>query len=174
MGSDGGRVVVAGVGLAAAVLAASGQSGVASAVVAAFAAGVVVVLAAIDIRQRIIPNRIVLPATAIVLFTRIAFFPAHSAEFLVASVVAGASLLALNLITRAGIGMGDVKFALLMGATLGWSAFGAMAIGCFAIFPVALVVLIRGGLTARKSWLPFGPFLAFGTLVVLIAPAVLG
>jgi leader peptidase (prepilin peptidase) / N-methyltransferase len=171
---DRGWIPVAALALPLAGLAASGQTVGPDAAVAAFAAAVVVVLAAIDMRRRIIPNRIVLPATAIVLLARVAFFSSHALEFFVASALAALSLLILNLITRSGIGMGDVKFALLIGATLGPGAVGAIAIGFFAIFPVALAVLIRNGLSARKTWLPLGPFLALGTLVVLIAPGVVG
>jgi leader peptidase (prepilin peptidase)/N-methyltransferase len=160
--------------LAGAGLAAAAQERAASAAIAGFVAAVVVVLAAIDIRHRIIPNRIVLPATAIVLVVRIAFFSSHALMFLAASLLAGLVFLILNVITRSGIGMGDVKFALLIGATLGSSAVGAITLGFLALFPVALVVLIRGGLSARKTWLPLGPFLALGTLVMLIVPGTVG
>jgi prepilin signal peptidase PulO-like enzyme (type II secretory pathway) len=57
---------------------------------------------------------------------------------------------------------------LLIGAAVGPTAVGAITLGFLAIFPVALFVLIRGGLSARKAWLPFGPFLALGTLIMLI------
>ena len=145
-----------------------------SVAVACFAAAVVVALAAIDIRHRIIPNRIVLPATAIVLAIRVGFFPSDCLRFLAAAAVAGVALAIVSVVTRSGIGMGDAKFALLIGATLGWGAIGAITLGFLAIFPVALVVLIRGGLSARRTSLPLGPFLALGTLIMLIVPATLG
>ena len=44
----------------------------------------------------------------------------------------------------------------------------------FSVFPFALGTLIRGGLAAGKSTLPFGPFLAFGGLVILIVPRLIG
>src|SRR5204862_6574748 len=47
---------------------------------------------------------------------------------------------------------------------------GAMIVACLCVFPAAVVVLIRGGLAARKSTIPFGPFLALGALIVLFAP----
>jgi leader peptidase (prepilin peptidase)/N-methyltransferase len=151
-------------------LAAVRQPEVALGVVAGFGAAVVVVLATVDLRQRIIPNRIVLPATAITLLLRASLLPTHALHFLAASSVAGAAMLGLNLLTRSGVGMGDVKFALLIGATLGWAAAAAIVLAFLALFPVALATLVRGGMAARKTWLPFGPFLAFGMLVVLLGP----
>jgi prepilin signal peptidase PulO-like enzyme (type II secretory pathway) len=171
-GNDRRRILVAALAMSAAVLAAAGQTGALDAVAAGVTAAVAVVLAAVDIRRRVIPNRIVLPATAVVLLLRLGSTPSHAVAIVVALLAIGASMLALNLVTRSGIGRGDVKFALLMGAALGWGAVGAIMLGFLAIFPVALAVVIRRGLSARRTWLPFGPFLAAGTLVVLIVPSV--
>jgi leader peptidase (prepilin peptidase) / N-methyltransferase len=163
-----GRILVGMAALAAAAGAAAVQPRPASGVVAAFVAAVVVIIAAIDFRRRLIPNRIVLPATAAVLVAHAAVSPGHAWQLVAASGLAGLALLGLNVVTRSGIGMGDVKFALLIGAAVGPTAVGAITLGFLAIFPVALFVLIRGGLSARKAWLPFGPFLALGTLIMLI------
>jgi leader peptidase (prepilin peptidase)/N-methyltransferase len=73
-----------------------------------------------------------------------------------------------NLINRSLMGMGDVKLAVLLGAGLGWGVVGAVTVAFLSMFPVALGTLIRGGLAARKTTLPFGPFLALGGLVILI------
>jgi leader peptidase (prepilin peptidase)/N-methyltransferase len=63
--------------------------------------------------------------------------------------------------------MGDVKLALLLGVGLGWAIVPALVVGLLAAFVVAMVVLARGGLAARKTALPFGPFLTLGALVAL-------
>ena len=70
--------------------------------------------------------------------------------------------------------MGDVKLGLLLGATLGWGAIGAILVAFLAVFPVATFVLIRRGRGARGATLPFGPFLALGGLVILIVPQLAG
>ena len=79
-----------------------------------------------------------------------------------------------NLFNRAAMGMGDVKLALFLGAALGWGVVGAIVIAFLSVFPIALGTLIRGGRAAGKSTLPFGPFLAFGGLVILIAARLIG
>jgi leader peptidase (prepilin peptidase)/N-methyltransferase len=144
------------------------------AVLAAAIVAVLVVLAAIDIERRIVPNRIVLPATAIVLVAHIGLAPHRSAEFLIAAVGAALVFAVPSLIRRSLIGMGDAKLAMLIGASLGWAAFGALALAFLSLWPVAVAMLIRRGLAARKATLPFAPFLAFGALVVIVAPAFLG
>jgi prepilin signal peptidase PulO-like enzyme (type II secretory pathway) len=143
-------------------------------VIAAFIAAVLVVVAATDLERRIIPNRVVLPATLVILIARIAMTPGRASNYALAALAAGLLFLMPNLISRSSIGMGDVKLAVFLGAGLGWSALGAIAIGFFGAFPFALAVLIRGGMSARKSTLPFGPFLAFGGLVILIIPQLVG
>ena len=137
-------------------------------------AAVLVVLAATDLERRIIPNRIVLPATAIALVANVAISPGQSLEFVLAGLVLGVAFLLPNLINASLMGMGDVKLMMLLGAGLGWGALGAVMIGFLSLFPFALLALIRGGVAARKTALPFGPFLALGGLVILIAPHLIG
>jgi leader peptidase (prepilin peptidase)/N-methyltransferase len=143
---------------------------VAEGVIGAFMSPVLVVLAATDLERRIIPNRIVLPAAAIVLVANIAISPQHSPEFILAAMAVGIAFLIPNLINASLMGMGDVKLAVLLGTGLGWGAVGAIMIGFLSVFPFALVALIRGGKASRKATLPFGPFLAVGGLVILIVP----
>lgn len=160
--------VVAVVALALATLPLDG------AIVGAFAASVLVVLSAIDIERGIIPNRIVLPAAAIVLVAQIALFPGRALEWGLAAILAALVLMIPQLLNRAWMGMGDVKLMLLLGAALGWGVGGAVLVGLLCTFPVALLVLIRDGIGARKSTIPFGPFLSLGALIVLFGPHIAG
>jgi leader peptidase (prepilin peptidase) / N-methyltransferase len=156
--------------VATAALAFASYPTIARSALAAFFAGVLIVLAAIDLEHRIIPNKIVLPATAIVLAAHIAIEPGRTVELIVAPLAAAVFLFLPNLFTSSAIGMGDVKLALLLGAGLGWGVIAALLIGFLATVPFAIAVLIRGGAAARKTMLPLGPFLAFGGLVILIVP----
>jgi leader peptidase (prepilin peptidase)/N-methyltransferase len=72
------------------------------------------------------------------------------------------------LIYPAGMGFGDVKLAVLLGAGLGLTVMGALLIGLLAAFACAVVILVRKGSAGRKTAIPFGPFLAFGALVALL------
>jgi prepilin signal peptidase PulO-like enzyme (type II secretory pathway) len=156
------------------VLAVTVYSSLADRLIAGFMTVVLVIVAATDLERRMIPNRVMLPATAMVLVLRFAFFPGRSVEFLVAAVGAGLFFLLPNLINSRAIGMGDVKLGVFLGAGLGAGVIGALLAGLISILPFAVAALIRGGSAARKAALPFAPFLAFGTIMILIVPRLLG
>ena len=138
----------------------------AQALIAAVASVVLTVLAAIDIEHRILPNRIILPATVVVLALQLIFFPGDALQWLLAGLAAAAFLAAPLIFRRDAMGMGDIKLAVLLGTIVGWDVFGAIVVGCFAIVPIALWMRVRQG-SIKGATLPFGPFLAFGTLVIL-------
>jgi prepilin signal peptidase PulO-like enzyme (type II secretory pathway) len=140
----------------------------ASGAIGGFAAAALVILAAIDIEERRLPNRIVLPSAVAVLAARLATDPHHASVWLAAAFLPAIALLVLALVYPAGLGMGDVKLALLIGATLGAAVLGGLVIGMVSAAMAAIVVLTRGGRSARKETLPYGPFLAFGALVALL------
>jgi len=128
---------------------------------------VLVVLTAIDIERRIVPNRIVLPATVVVLAGQLLLNPDRWLEFVLATVGAGLFLLLPRLLYPAGMGLGDVKLAMLLGAGLGGSVVAAFVVGLLAGFVAAVYLLLTRGSAARKMAIPFVPFLAFGGLVAL-------
>jgi leader peptidase (prepilin peptidase) / N-methyltransferase len=156
--------------LATAVLVAAsflrfGLSG--EAVVAAYFCAALVVLSAIDAERRILPDLIVLPSFVLVLAAQLALAPDRWVEWVGCSL--GASLflfLALVAYPR-GMGMGDVKLALLLGAGLGKLVGVGLMVGMLAALVGSTVLFARHGLAARKMAIPFGPFLAFGALVAL-------
>jgi leader peptidase (prepilin peptidase) / N-methyltransferase len=131
-------------------------------------AATLVVISAIDLRYRLIPNRIVLPATAVVLVAQIAFYPDQALEWVGGALGAALFLLLPTLVLPAGIGMGDVKLALLIGAMLGKEVLPALLLGFVSVWPVAIYLFARHGRAARKHALPFGPPLAFGAVVMLL------
>jgi leader peptidase (prepilin peptidase) / N-methyltransferase len=140
------------------------------AIVSSLAAAVLVALAAIDVERGIIPNRIVLPAAALVLVANIAIAPSRAADWVLAALIAGVVLSLPALFGRNWMGMGDAKLALLIGAAIGWGVVGAVLLGLLCAFPAALFVVGRGGLQARKSTIPFGPFLVAGALIAMFVP----
>jgi leader peptidase (prepilin peptidase)/N-methyltransferase len=119
-------------------------------------------IATVDVRERRVPNRIVLPAAALVLALRTLGDP--SPEWAIAALAAFALLLVPALMRPAGLGMGDVKLMLLLGAMLGRETLLALLVGLVAAALPSLVLLARG---RRGTTLPLAPFLALGGLVAL-------
>jgi leader peptidase (prepilin peptidase) / N-methyltransferase len=158
-------VELATAGLVAACFVAFGLSG--EAFVASFFCVELVVLSAIDLTHRIVPNRIVLPAALVVLVAQTALEP--SPEWALGALGAAGFLFAAALAYPAGMGMGDVKLALLLGAMLGRTVSVGLMVGMVAALVPSVVLLARHGSAARKMGIPFAPFLAFGALVALFA-----
>jgi leader peptidase (prepilin peptidase)/N-methyltransferase len=126
-----------------------------------------VVATATDIERRIIPNRVVLPAFAAVLVLNTISDP--SPEWAIGAVGAAGFLFLAALAYPGGMGMGDVKLALLIGALLGRTTPVGIMLGLLFAFVPSAVLLARHGRRARKMAIPFGPFLAAGAVVALFA-----
>lgn len=134
---------------------------------AAIACGALVVATATDLERRIIPNRVVLPAAAAVLALQTA---SHlSPQWALGAAGAAGFLLLAALAYPGGMGMGDVKLALLIGAVLGRTTPVGLMLGLLFAFVPSAVLLAMHGKRARKMKIPFGPFLAAGAVVALFA-----
>jgi leader peptidase (prepilin peptidase) / N-methyltransferase len=137
-------------------------------VVVAAAVAVLVWVAAIDLESQLLPDRIVLTATAGVLLASAIFQPTHTIEHALSALVAGALLFVAAMLRPEDLGLGDAKLMLLVGAVLGRSVGSALLLGfgLFALVGIALVV--RDGRAALKRHLPLGPFIAVATIAVLL------
>lgn len=121
-----------------------------------------------DLRRMIIPNRVVLPAAAAALVFNVALGPGLWWEYPVAGLAAFAFLLLPAVIRPGAMGMGDVKLALFMGFLLGRYVAVALFIALIASAFIGLA-LIATKIRGRKDRIPFGPFLAAGSAVALLA-----
>lgn len=127
-------------------------------------------IALIDLDHRIIPNRITLPAAIVAIVLGTALDPGGQVERLVAG-AAGGTLLALPALLRPnGMGMGDAKLVAVLGLYLGAAVIPAVFIA-FVVGTVAGIVIIarKGMVQGRKTAVPFGPFLALGAVVGVLA-----
>jgi leader peptidase (prepilin peptidase)/N-methyltransferase len=127
------------------------------------------VLAVIDYERRLIPNLIVLPAAALILGLQLALFPDRALEWVIAAMGCFGVLLVLTLLKPGGLGMGDVKLGLLLGAGLGADVAMGLLLGFLALWPVAVYVVLTDGPEGRKQTLPLGPALALGAAIVALA-----
>ena len=140
-----------------------------------------VVLTAIDVDVKRLPNAIVLPGWAAVVVilgvtTVLASVgDAGAWEPFIRALLGGVSLYlfyyVVRLISPRGMGGGDVKLAGLVGTVLGWFGWGALVVGAFAAFVLggavglALIVIKRAG---RKTAIPFGPWMLAGAWVGIL------
>src|SRR5215217_2542910 len=124
----------------------------------------------IDLDHRIIPNKLMLLGTAVSVGIIALTDPGSIPEHVIAAAAAGGFLLVAAVAYPAGMGMGDVKLAAVMGLFLGRNVGAAMLVALLAGSVVgAAIVARKGAAEGRKTAIPFGPYLAFGGLVGLFA-----
>ena len=133
---------------------------------------IAVPIAVIDLDHQIIPNRLnalgAVAALAILALTR----PGDMPEHVIAAAAAGGFLAVAWFARPGGMGLGDVKFAFVMGLFLGSSVAPALFVGLFTGSVVGGVIMARKGVQAgRKTKVPFGPFLVVGGLFGLLLGA---
>jgi leader peptidase (prepilin peptidase) / N-methyltransferase len=128
-----------------------------------------VVLAAVDLDRRLLPNRIVYPLAAWGLIALVFVERDQLAEHLVAGTGAFLFLYLAALANPAGMGMGDVKLAGVLGLYLGPAVIPALLAALLGGTLAGVGMMLREGAAALKRTLPFGVFLAFGGLVGMLA-----
>ncbi|WP_189860877.1 prepilin peptidase [Streptomyces poonensis] len=142
-------------------------------------APVAVLLGLVDLRVHRLPDVLTLPlaGAAVVLLGGAALVPGHAGEWLTAvlgAVVLGGAYFLFFLVDPNGLGFGDVKLALGLGAVLGWYGWGTVALGTLAgflfggLYGLALVVARRIG---RRTAYPLGPSLIAGAYVAMLLGA---
>ena len=139
----------------------------ARAAAAGIACAALVVVTATDLERRVVPNRVVLPTAAAVLALNTLWHP--SPVWAIGAIGAAGFLFLAALAYPGGMGMGDVKLALLIGALLGRTTPVGVMLGLFLALVPSIVLLVRHGVGARKLGIPFAPFLAAGAVVTLFA-----
>jgi len=144
--------------------------------------GALVALSVIDLRLFLLPNRIVFPlaGVSIVLLGLGALAdgePAAYGRALLGALVAFAVFALLHIVSPRSMGFGDVKLAFVLGLFLGYLGWGEVVLGLFLGFLYGAVIgvgLILSGIRSRKDHVPFGPFLAAGTITaILVGEAIL-
>jgi leader peptidase (prepilin peptidase)/N-methyltransferase len=146
----------------------------------AFLAALVIVTF-IDLEHQIVPDRITLPGIAIgltwsvltaLLFSRphgtpLSFSPPAPLDALLGTLVGGGILYLVAVLSRGGMGGGDIKLTAMVGAFLGWrAALLTIFLGTLSGSVIALL-LLASGKKSRKDPMPFGPFLVLGAVLAL-------
>lgn len=130
---------------------------------------VLAVVTLTDLEQRIIPNKVLIVGAVICLAIAVPTDLAGVPERLIATAAAGGLFFLVALAYPAGMGLGDVKLAATMGLFLGRAVAPAILAALLIGSAVGLALMVRHGARARKMAIPFGPFLALGGLIGLLA-----
>lgn len=133
-----------------------------------------VAVAVVDWRTRLIPTRLVLPGTAVVVLLGVLAWVSLDAgrglqRGLIGLVIARSFFWVLWFVRRAGMGFGDVRLAALLGFTLAYLGWGEFVVGLYAGFlvfsvPGVALALVRRDRRLMKQAFPYGPFMLLGAL----------
>jgi Flp pilus assembly protein protease CpaA len=127
--------------------------------------GFLAIVGVVDYRQQIIPNRLVLLTALWAVALRV--HEGHWESTALVSIAVLAFYLTVNVVTRGGLGMGDVKFAAALALALGYPAdIVSLVLGMWAAGLYAVWVLLKSG-RHRTQLMALGPFLALGGLIGL-------
>jgi leader peptidase (prepilin peptidase) / N-methyltransferase len=155
---------------ALAVLVALLQDSTAAAVLRGLLVVVLVPCALIDLDRRLIPNRITGPAALLAVVVGLALDPGGELSRIAWAAGCGGFLLIAALAHPAGMGMGDVKLVGVMGLLLGPVVVVALFLALAANALTGVALMARHGIRrARRTSLPFGPFLAGAGVLAAVA-----
>jgi leader peptidase (prepilin peptidase) / N-methyltransferase len=122
-----------------------------------------------DLEQRLIPNKILLWGSLVGLVVAAVTDPGGLPERAIAAAAGGGLMFLVVLAYPAGMGLGDVKLVAAMGLFLGRALAPAVLIALLAGSVVGIALIVRRGSEARKMAIPFGPFLALGGVIAMLA-----
>lgn len=123
----------------------------------------------IDLEHQIIPDSLIFTGILLVLFYYL--FTNHNSLFgnLFSGFFAGSVLMSIHLITNGkGMGLGDVKFAMLGGMIVGLKLLPVWLFTSFLTGGITGIILILAGRAKMKTKIAFGPFLVVGIPVAII------
>ncbi len=124
----------------------------------------------IDLDHHIIPNSLTLIGAVAALVLTAVFDSGSLVENLISAAAAGGFFLLAAIVYPAGMGMGDVKLAAVMGLVLGRAVAPAIFAALIFGTVIGVAVIARyGAKEGRKKGIPFGPWLAAGSVLGLFA-----
>jgi leader peptidase (prepilin peptidase)/N-methyltransferase len=127
-----------------------------------------VAMTAIDLQHQMIPDVITLPGIPVGFLMNIALGRMSWVESVIGILIGGGLFLVIILVSRGGMGGGDLKLGAMLGAFLGWKALLFGLFVAIVLGGVIGVALLATGVRGRKDPIPFGPFLAAGGAMALV------
>lgn len=126
---------------------------------------ILVVCSAIDLEYRRIPNTVTYPSIAAALLLSLIPGGIGILSSLQGILLGGGIMLLVAILSRGGMGMGDVKLIAVFGGFLGWrGALYSIAWGSIIGSVIGIILLIMK-VIRRKDPIPFGPFLSAGAVI---------
>lgn len=126
---------------------------------------ILVVVLISDLKYKIIPDRIIYPGIVLMFILRIFIHPLGFSSYIIGALSAGILLFIIAIVSRGGMGGGDIKLFFLLGLVLGWQ--GALLTLLISVFLGTLVgiILLLSGHVKRGEPIAFGPYIVVGAVI---------
>lgn len=118
-----------------------------------------------DLHTKLIPNKIIFPGMAIFLILRWFAHPLPYTDYLLGFLIGGGIFYLVAIISRGGMGGGDIKLLAMIGLVLGWQHTLMTILLSSVIGVVISGILLLFGKIKRKEPIPFGPYIALAAVV---------
>ncbi|MFZ3172161.1 MAG: A24 family peptidase [Carboxydocellales bacterium] len=132
-----------------------------------------IIIAIIDYRQQIIPNKLILVGTIMGTVLNLAVGKLSLLEMIIGLASGGTVLLVIAVISKGGMGGGDVKLAAMLGIYLGWEHTLQTIFLASLLAALTGLVLMLAGKANRTTAIPFGPFLAISTFGLFLGQSLI-
>ena len=129
---------------------------------------ILICAAFIDMDARIIPDKLNLFALATGLVFLAVSREIGPLDGLYGLLAGGGFLLLLAIVSRGGMGGGDIKLFAVIGLYLGFPKVGVAMFISFLIAGILGIILIASGIKSRKEYIPLGPFISIGAFFVIM------
>ena len=140
--------------------------------ITAFYCCIFLVIMVIDLERGIIPNKIVYPSMAVALVISALLSQTMTVPGIAQAAIGGGIglilFLLIVLISKGGMGWGDVKLAALIGLVTGFPLVFVALLLAVILGGLVAVILLLSKLKKRKEGIPFGPYLAIGAMITLL------
>lgn len=123
----------------------------------------------IDLEHQIIPDKVVLPSLAAGLVLNIIFHREDFYNYLLGFILGGGIIFLIVVLSRGGMGGGDIKLFATVGMFLGFRLTLLALLLSFILGSVVGLILIILKLKNMKDAIPFGPFIALASVISMLA-----
>ncbi len=134
----------------------------------ALLSSLLIVISMIDLKLQIIPNGLIIFGLITgIIFTLFNGFNRELFNYLLSFLIGGGIFLIIAIVTQGAMGGGDIKLMAVLGIWFGWKEILIITLFSFIIGAIISIVLMVLKIKGRKDYVPFGPFIAIATFIMI-------
>lgn len=133
-----------------------------------FLSAVLIAITFIDIENKIIPNKLILTGISGGIIFRFFMYNYGFLDYIIGFLLGGGTLLIISMLSKGGMGGGDIKLMALVGLFVGWKLTVITLFFSVIIGALGGIILIALKVKTRKDYIPFGPYISIAWLISIL------